>query len=347
MKNNFLINILKGRTRGFFGFNRQTHRSTLTILLLILVLCLLYFFVNKENLTQTINFNLPPREAGLLTGMVLGDKTGMEKDFYQILQKTGLVHIVVASGTNVMLIAGVLIEGLAWILGRKKAIIFGLILIWSYAGLVDFQIPIVRATLMISIFYWAQILGRKFNLTRALVLTIAIMVAADWTMVLGVSFWLSFVAFVAINIKWREQGRHAGLPVQILNDFKNTLWVSLFITPILALVFGQISLIGVVANAMVLGVVEIITLIGGFGSLVGVFIPVLGKIFLWLIYPLLKYFVLMVDWWGEIKWISLEIRFNFLMMIGWYMVLIYFLISRYQIFCSNQSVSGLKLAKNL
>jgi competence protein ComEC len=316
-------------------------------ILLILILFLLYRFVNKDSLIQAINFNLPPREAGLLSAMVLGNKDGLEKDFYEMLKNTGLVHIVVVSGTNVMLLAGLAIESLAGFFGRKKTIIFGLVLIWAYTGLVDFQIPIVRATLMISIFYLAQILGRKFNLSRALILTVTIMVATDWTMILGASFWLSLVAFVAVILNKRNVGTHCNAFLQIKNDFMMTLWVSLFITPILALVFGQISLIGPITNVMILGVVEIITLFGFLGSIMGIFIHVLGKILLWLIYPLLKYFIFIVDLWSGMGWISVGIKFNWFLLIGWYLILVYFLISRYQFFCSSQSVAGLKLAKKL
>jgi competence protein ComEC len=88
-------------------------------------------FVNKDSLMGVIYQNLPPLEAGLLGGMLLGDETGFEKEFWSLLKNSGLVHLVVVSGTNMMLVFGGLVENLAKILGRKKAIGVGfLIALW-------------------------------------------------------------------------------------------------------------------------------------------------------------------------------------------------------------------------
>ena len=108
--------------------------------------------VSKMVLEEVAKRSLPVREAGLLIGMVLGDKESFGRDVYKKLIDSGLVHIVVASGTNIMLISNLAIEKLAYILGRKKAIVVGLFLMWVYSFLVGLEAPILRASILLTIF---------------------------------------------------------------------------------------------------------------------------------------------------------------------------------------------------
>ena len=119
-------------------------------LAIIFILGLIFKFVTKENILGIINQSLPPRGAGLLVGILVGDKSGFDKGFYEALKNSGLVHIVVVSGSNVMLLIGGWIESLAGFFGRKRSIVMGLILGWGYANLVGWEIPVVRAMIPIS-----------------------------------------------------------------------------------------------------------------------------------------------------------------------------------------------------
>lgn len=268
---------------------------------------LIYKFLDKDSLMQAIERSLPEREAGVLVGMILGERQAMSKEFYEWLKISGLVHLVVVSGSNVMLLSKGLIEGLAGYLGRKKTIVAVMVLAWNYAAMVGWEIPVLRAVLLISIYYWAQLWGRVFNIWRALGLTVLMMVLADKSMVGEISFWLSVLAFVAV------------VTGKGLNVFWMTLWVNLWVTPILAISFGKISLISPLTNVMVMFLVGTITILGFFGAVMGIFWWPMGRGVLWLTYPLLKYFVWVVEW-GS-KAVSTELRFNWSMLVGWYLIL--------------------------
>jgi competence protein ComEC len=282
----------------------------------------MYKFVKKDSLMQVIYMSLPPKEAGLLSGMILGDKNGFDKNFLELLRKSGLIHLVIVSGSNVMLLTKGLIEGLAGFFNRKKAIIVGLIVGWGYTSLVGWEIPVLRAVLLISIYFWAQILGRKYSISRSLMLTVLIMFLADRTIFTQISFWLSLAAFVAIVLKPRE------VKNPIIDNLLTGLWVSIFITPILAYSFGEISLISFLSNSLVLGTVEVITAVGAVGTIIGLIRLTLGKFIIILIYPLLKYLAVLVESMGNLGFASLSINFNILLLVGWYLVIIGFLLKR-------------------
>ena len=269
--------------------------------LVILIVILMYRFIERENLIGVIYRALPRQEAGLMTGIVVGDKTGFDKNFYDELKNSGLVHLVVVSGSNVMLLVGGLIEALAQFLGRKKTIIGGLALGWGYAGLVQWEVPVVRAILLVSIYYFAQLVGRKYNLMRGIILAVVIMMLADIRVLTSVSFWLSMAAFLAV--------------VTTKNKWLINLSVMAWTVPILAMTFGKISLISPITNLLVVGMVEVMTILGMVGAVTGI------KEILWLALPWLKYLAMVVGWGGTDRLVW-SVNFNWLMLVGWYLILI-------------------------
>jgi len=282
---------------------------------IFLVVIFIYKFIDKDSLIQVIFQILPPREASLMAGMVFGDKNSFDKNTILNFRDSGVIHIMVVSGTNIVLVFRGLVERIASWIGRKRAIILGFGVTLIYINWVGWQIPAVRAFLLMSIFYWAQLLGRKFNLFRAIILIILIMVLADYRVFTSGSFYLSFVAFAAVVINKNKERKW-------WSDLWNSFWVSLWILPILAMFFGKISLVAPITNALILFLVEIITILGVLGSFLGLLVPILGKIVLLISYPLLKYILWVVDWLAAFKWASVEIKFNWIFLIGWYLLLV-------------------------
>ena len=251
-----------------------------------------------------------------MAGMVFGDQNNFDKNMITNFRDSGVIHIMVVSGTNIILVFRGLVERLASWMGRKKAIIFGFGMILIYMNWVGFEIPAVRAFLLMSLFYWAQLLGRKFDLGRAIILIILIMVLADYRVFFSASFYLSFVAFGAVVLNFQKERKW-------WSDLWNSFWVSLWLLPILVMLFGKMSLVAPITNFLILFLIEIITILGIFGGVLGLVIPIFGKIILWLSFPLLKYILLIVGGLGSLKWASVEIKFNWIWLIGWYLMLIY------------------------
>jgi competence protein ComEC len=244
-----------------------------------------------------------------MAGMIWGEKGLISKDLNNLLKNTGLVHIVVVSGANLMIIGRGIIESLARYLGRKMAIVAGGGIILIYVNLVGWQIPVVRAVLFLAIFYWAQILGRQFKSGPALFLVVLIMFLADFKIFTEISFWLSVAAFLGVLLS-RGEGA-----------IKSTIWVSLFILPILSIFFGKISLLTPMINLAVLFLVEAISIIGFWGSLMGLLWEGMGRVILSLSYPMLRYLIEVVEVTGKWSWAQLNFQFNWMMLLGWYLII--------------------------
>ena len=175
--------------------------------------------------------------------------------------------------------------------------------------MVGWEVPVVRAMLLMSFLYLAQLYGRKYDLYRALPLAVGIMVVGEIGVLTSVSFWLSVTAFLGL--------------MMAKNKWLINIFVGLWITPVLAMVFGRVSLISPVSNLLVSGLVEAATLVGAVGTMVGTINFTLGKVILWLTYPILKYLVIVVKMTGGGAWATVGMSFNWWLLAGWYLILGY------------------------
>ena len=278
----------------------------------LLVLLLIYRFVDRDILLERIFRVLPYEEAGLLSGILLGSKDNFSWDFYQKLKDIGVVHMVVVSGTHVMIIAKAIIEGLAKFIGRRLSIFLGLGMIWIYTDLVGMGPSVIRATLLMTFYYLAQVLGRKYNIFRGIWLVVGMMMLSDFGMWRNISFWLSISAFMAIVLGDRLR----------LNSFTKSVWISLFITPILSFSFGKISLISPISNILIFFVIEPIMIFGGLAMVFN-----LWFLFL-LILPILRYFIYISNYLSNYPLATVDYKFNIYLLIGWYLLLMAFVIKR-------------------
>lgn len=275
-----------------------------------MILFLVYKFVDKQCLIGETMMSLPPKEASLMVGMLWGEKNNFGTDFYNSLKNSGVLHLVVVSGANLMIISKLLVDSLSGWLGRKKVILMTLVVVWGYAALVGWQIPVIRALLLVSIYYMSQLWGRKYDISRALILAVGIMLLVDYTMIFELSFWLTMMAFLGVVTRRGRSG--------FRESIKTSIWISLWITPILSMSMGKVSLVSPITNALLILVVEWVTTMG----LLSVF---MGKLALWLAYPALKYAVVVIEMMGQGGWTNLEFRFNWWLVVGWYLILFYFL----------------------
>lgn len=239
---------------------------------------------------------LPEPSAGLIAGTVLGSKGSLTADFWDKVKKTGTAHVVVASGMNVSILAGFLLGITTVFLPRRKAIPFVLLGIFGYSILAGMAAPIIRAAIMGSVAFIAQETGRLVSAWRALCFSALLMLAVkpEWLGDLG--FLLSFVATASLllfEVKIRK--KLAFVPAFFREGLSTSLAAQIGVSPILFVTFGQFNPLSPFINALVLWTVPAITIIGAVGGIVGLLLPSLGKIILYLVYPLTWWFIKIVQ----------------------------------------------------
>lgn len=219
-------------------------------------------------LRQTISGNidrvLPASEAALVKGMVLGvDEIG--RDLRESLIATGTIHVVVVSGQNLSVVAGLFL-GLIGAIGRRLSLILATVAVFVYALLTGFEPPVVRASLMVLAGTLAIFLGRQSLPILNLILA-ALLILFIWPQALAeVSFQLTFAATLGIMTVGQWLTKIFNFQFSIFNLIKNNGAVAtsayLFTTPIIWWHFERISVLAPVVNTLVAVLVAPIMIFG-------------------------------------------------------------------------------------
>lgn len=254
----------------------------------------------REKIIDFYRKTLPEPEASLIAGITLGSKSQIPASFWESLTNSGLAHVVVASGSNVSLVAGFLVGILTVFLSRRLVIPFILAGIWIYALLAGLEAPVIRAAVMGSIAFSAQILGKVTFAWRSLVLSaiLMILIRPDWLGDLG--FILSFVATGSLLLfQGRISNALKAIPVVFREGISTSLAAQIGVTPILFVTFGRFNILSPVANALVLWSIPLIMALGGLAGMAGIIFPFFAKPILYLIYPLCAWFVFVTRVFGQ------------------------------------------------
>ena len=283
-------------------------------------------FSLRERIIYFFNSKLNPTHSALMLGIVFGIKEEMASQFYLNLQKTGLLHVIAASGMNVTMVGGFLASIFSFFFKRQLALIMSILGIFFYAFMAGLEPSIVRASIMGVLVFGSQIIGRQNMSFLGLFMAGFLMLFLNPSLLLDIGFQLSFMAtlgliFLQPAFFINKQARKMIQKSVIGEDLVTTLTAQIFTLPILLVNFGTYSIWSVLVNSILLWTIPFLMVIGGIASILGLLIEPLGRIFLYLALPFLLYFEAIVNWFGsnaqEINIGNLPISIS----IGYYLIL--------------------------
>ena len=215
--------------------------------------------------------------AGVIIALVIGDQRDIGQDDWKVFTRTGIGHLVSISGLHITMVAG-LFAALTQALWRrsfytraqlplllpaqKVAALAGTASALAYVLLAGFGVPAQRTLYMIAVLGIALWTGRIASVSHVLLIALAVVLLLDPWAVLWPGFWLSFSA-VAV-ILYVSVGRPRSSPpdktasrMQVLVDAARTQYaVTVGLVPLTLLLFGQISLVSPLANAVAIPLVS-------------------------------------------------------------------------------------------
>lgn len=245
----------------------------------------------RERIIDFYQQTLPQPMAGLVSGITLGSKKTLTAEFWQNVKNTGVAHVVVASGTNVTFVVSFVFAISALYLPRKKSIFIVILSIILYLFISGFDAPLVRAAIMSLLAFWAQSSGRLVTAWKTLLLAAGIMLAIEPDWVTDLGFILSFVSTASIMIFEKRIAKFLGfLPKWLKQGFSTSLSAQIGVAPILFVTFGRFNLLSPLINSLVLWTVPYIMILGALGGMLGIFLPFLGRVVLYICYPLAWFF---------------------------------------------------------
>ena len=224
--------------------------------------------------------------AGVLAALVVGDQNAIERADWDVFRATGVAHLMSISGLHITMFAwaaSLLIGGLwrrsAQVTPRlclalpasSAGALGGLLLAALYAAFSGWGVPAQRTIWMLAAVVLLRQSGRQWPWLQTWLLAMAVVVLLDPWALMQAGFWLSFAA---VGILFATDSGGAGADRTSADDqfsskfvprwlawlawLGNGLrksareqWVvTLALTPLTLLLFNQVSLIGLLANAV-------------------------------------------------------------------------------------------------
>ncbi|MDL1895160.1 DUF4131 domain-containing protein [Anaerolineae bacterium CFX7] len=248
---------------------------------------------------------LPEPSAALLTGILLGDDSGIPSALKQAFADTNTAHIIAISGFNIAVLIGVLAfvlrrpsyalqaralntpttnwvtRAFALLTGHFNAILIIIFLI-LYTLLVGASASVVRACIMGSLVVIALDLGRTSWAFNALAISAFIMTLLNPWVLWDVGFQLSFLATLGLLLYaprlqtffegWLKKRVSADRARHIAAFFQDAFIVTfaafIVTAPLIIVYFHRLSLIGFLTNFLVLPVQPAVMVLGGAATLV-------------------------------------------------------------------------------
>jgi competence protein ComEC len=136
--------------------------------------------------------------AGLLLGLLIGDKSLIPSEAYETFTNSGLVHIIAVSGGNIAMVVILLSFLLKWVpLYVRNGLI--LLMIIFYAMICGGDSSVVRAAIMGCLTLIALFRGREVSIRRSMKYAfVGILLFSPFSLVYDVGLLLSFSAIVGI-----------------------------------------------------------------------------------------------------------------------------------------------------
>ncbi len=253
------------------------------------------------------------RSAGVVAALVTGDQRAIERGDWDLFRATGTAHLMSISGLHITLFAW-LAQGLVGRLWRcspylclrwpapHAALLGGGLLAAGYALFSGWGVPAQRTVLMLACAALLRLAGRRWPWPLTWLLVCAVVVWVDPWALLQAGFWLSFIAvgilFASNTIAAHADAERArGIFYAIRGFLHEQGLMTLALMPLTLLLFGQVSLVGALANVLAIPwVTFVVTPL----ALLGLLAPPLWQAAAWCLGPLLLWLEWLAAWPGAV-----------------------------------------------
>ncbi|MEM7115880.1 MAG: DNA internalization-related competence protein ComEC/Rec2 [Chloroflexota bacterium] len=258
----------------------------------------------KQRAQTTIQRLIPEPEAALLVGILLGNDNGLPPDLEEDFRRTGMTHIIAISGFNIAILVGLLVHVGEWLFTKRTAVILALVGVIFYTILVGADASVIRAAIMGSLYLVSsRLLGRNSYTYASLFAAAFAMTLYDPLTLWDVGFQLSFAATLSLMLyadplnRWVTQRLEQSFSNDVVQKLMGVISESILVTlaaqiltlPLMIAYFKQLSLISLVANALILPAQPGVMIWGGLATILGLAFPLLGQPLAWVAWLLLRY----------------------------------------------------------
>lgn len=254
------------------------------------------------------------RSAGVVVALVVGDQASIETGDWDIFRTTGVAHLISVSGLHVTMFASLAVALVGFVLRAAArfwpglllrcplpvaAAVGGIALAGLYAAFSGGGVPAQRTLLMLAVVVGLRLAGRHWPWPMVWLLALNAVVLLDPWALLQAGFWLSFVAVGVLFASALPGLLVQGLWGQFRALLRTQAVVTVALAPLTLMLFGQFSLVSLVANLVAIPWVTGLTLPL---AMLGAVCPALWTASAWTVEVL----VLWLGWLATWPWAALE-----------------------------------------
>lgn len=272
-------------------------------------------FAVKADVQANIARALPEPQAGLLSGILLGNERGIEPKLNEAFSRVGASHIIAISGFNMVIITQI-IMGIAARLTQNRwlQVVLGGFVVVVYTLFVGANPAVVRAAFMSLMLVVAPLFRRRTYVPASLAFVLIAMTLHNPLVLWSISFQLSFFAVLGLALftdpltRWFDAflgrvvpGRSARFVASVLNEPIIVTIASLTLTlPLTVVYFQRLSLVVLLVNLIIVPVQSALLIVGGLAALLSPILPPVAQVLFWIDMLLLTWSIEVVRFFGRL-----------------------------------------------
>lgn len=266
----------------------------------------------KQFIVDRVRRTMPLPEHAIVLGMVFGVDHQLPQDSTNAFRVTGTTHLLVISGSQIVLIIGVCMKLLQHVpLRRRTAMLCIVGLLVCYAIMTGWQASVLRAGLCACCLFAAELLGRMGGGLRILLYAAtAMVVVTPYLLLYDAGFQLSFLAtFGIIAFANAIEKRLVWLPraIGVRTATATSMAAMIPTTPLIAYSFHTFSPVSLFTNSVAVPLAGVLTITGFLFSFVAAVSPMMGHLLAPVVFTLARLFIAVVVWFSHVPYASMNV----------------------------------------
>jgi len=233
--------------------------------------------IARGSLASSVDAALPEPASSMVNGITFAVSRPLPADLTAALRDSGLAHVLAVSGLKVVLVAG-LVGGLcsALALSPRSRLMLTFATVGGYVLLTGASAAAVRSALMAGAGWGLHGTGRSPDSLPLLAAVAAAMLLVSPQLCRDVGFQLTSLGTLGILLLAAPIAARLPGPQLLREPFAVTIAAQLATFPISASAFGVVSLVGPVANALVIPLLPPLIVCSAVGAALAAVAPALG-----------------------------------------------------------------------
>lgn len=277
-----------------------------------------FLYKLRSKLQKVYTGCLEEREAGILSAMLLGEKSLLDADVKSLYQGSGISHILAISGLHISILCTLLYQFMVFLgVPRPCPFLVTTVFMVCYGIMTGFGIATSRAVYMMFLMLLAKEAGRSYDALTAMAFSAVMILLQKPYALFSCSFLLSYGAMAGVHLLYpafrqlcrkKKRKDSAGIFTTKFQEFlclrnlcgkPGKIWkisanlrekavssllfsfsIQLAALPVMLYFFYEIPTYGILMNLLVLPFLAVLVILALFGGVAGLFCLPLAEIFL-------------------------------------------------------------------